>query len=300
MIRSGIWASLAVALTILIHGAASAQQDFSAVEIDTVQVTDNIYALFGAGGNIGVWIGEDGIFIIDDQYAPLTDKILAAIAKLDSRSVSFVLNTHWHFDHTGGNENLGRKGVLIIAHDNVHERMSSDQSMPAFNREIPAAPLVARPDITFNDHMTLHLNGEHVEVIHVENAHTDGDSVVHFPDSNVIHAGDTYFNRRFPFIDISSGGSIDGMVESAVMVLSMADDDTQIIPGHGPMSNRAELLEYRTMLSTMRDRAREAVREGLSADEFVETSPATDYEEAIPADPTSFLRVLHADVSRNQ
>lgn len=304
MARSGFFAvfsAVTFVITLLISvGTSSAQQDFSAIEIETVKITDQIYALYGAGGNIGLSIGDDGIFIVDDQYAPLTEKIQAAIAALDSRPVKFVINTHWHFDHTGGNENLGNAGAVIIAHDNVYARMSTDQSMPAFNREVPAAPRIALPAVTFNDRATLHLNGEDVQIIHVEAAHTDGDSILYWPESNVIHAGDTYFHKRFPFVDTGSGGSLVGMIAAADIVQSLANHETQIIPGHGPMSTKAQHLAYREMLATMRDRTIAAIDEGLSADEFVASAPAADFQESIDADPTSFLRIIHADLSRNR
>ncbi len=305
MARSGFFAvisavTFASALLIAI-GTSSAQQDFSAIEIETVKITDQIYALYGAGGNIGLSIGDDGVFIVDDQYAPLTAKILAAIGALDSRSVKFVINTHWHFDHTGGNENMGNAGAVIIAHDNVYARMSRARSMEVLNRDEPPAPKVALPALTFNDRATLHLNGEDVQVLHVEAAHTDGDSILYWPISNVIHTGDTFFNSRFPFVDTSSGGSLNGTIAAADLVQSLADENTVIIPGHGPMSDKADHLQYRNMLAIMRDRTMAAIERGLSADEYVESAPAADFAESNgDGDPTSFLRIIHADLSGNQ
>ncbi len=169
-------------------------QDFDAVEIETVPVAENVYMLLGEGGNIGVSAGEDGVFLIDDQFAPLTEKIVDAIATITPEPIRFLINTHWHFDHTGGNENLGNAGVVIVAHDEVYARISTDQFITAFQREIPASPAAALPVITFNDEATFHLNGQTIRAIHVDPAHTDGDSIIHFVEADVLHAGDTYFN----------------------------------------------------------------------------------------------------------
>ena len=210
-----------------------AQQDLENVQIKTIPVADSIYMLIGQGGNIGVSAGDDGIFLIDDQFAPLTGKIRAAVGKISKEPIRFLINTHWHFDHTGGNENLGKAGVVIVAHDNVRQQMSVDQFIELFNREIPASPSIALPVITFNDTTTFHLNGSTIHAFHVEFAHTDGDSVIHFREANVIHTGDVYFNGIYPFIDVDSGGSINGMIAAVNRILALCDDQTKIIPGHG-------------------------------------------------------------------
>jgi len=180
----------------LVHINLFAQRDFSKVEISIEQVTENIYVLFGSGGNIGILAGEDGVIMIDDQYAPLSDKIEVAIQTISDHPVKYLLNTHWHGDHTGGNANFASKGATIIAHENVRERLSKDQNIKAFNRTVKAAPEAAWPVLTFSDKMSLFANGEDIMAIHVHNAHTDGDALMYFPNSNVIHMGDTYFNGR--------------------------------------------------------------------------------------------------------
>ena len=195
--------------------AVSAQSDFSKVEIRTTSLGSGLAMLEGSGGNLGVSTGPDGVFLIDDQFAPLTEKIRAAIAKLSPEPIRFVLNTHWHGDHTGGNENLGRGGVLILAHHQVRVRMSSEQFMTLRGIEIPASPPEALPVVTFEDGVRLHLNGQTIEVQHVEPAHTDGDSIVYFREADVLHLGDTYFSGFYPFFDSSSGGRIDGMIAAA-------------------------------------------------------------------------------------
>lgn len=272
----------------LLAGPASAQ-DMSDVEIETIPVVDGIYMLMGRGGNIGVSVGDDGVYVIDDQFAPLTKKVLAAIAAISDKPVRFVINTHWHGDHTGGNENLGKAGSVIVAHDNVRKRMSAGQFMAAFDREVPAAPAAALPVITFNDTITFHINGVTAAVTHIPHAHTDGDAIIHFVEVNAIHMGDIYFQGRFPFIDAGSGGSIDGVIAGVAHALSIADGETRIIPGHGALSNAAELAEYGEMLMTVRTRVAAAVAKGTSLESLLKSKPLADLEERwasqfIPAD----------------
>ena len=236
------------ALTTLGLSHALAAQNMDAVEIRAQSLGGGIYMLTGQGGNIGLSVGDDGVFIVDDQFAPLTDKILAAIADITSEPVRFVFNTHWHADHTGGNENLGRAGALIVAHENVRERMSMDQVLERIGRPAAESPAVAEaswPVLTFTEEVTFHLNGDELHAFHVENAHTDGDAIVHFKRANVVHMGDTFFRDRFPFIDTATGGSIDGMIAAAGTALAIMDAETQVIPGHGALSNRENLREYR-------------------------------------------------------
>jgi len=281
----------------------SAQRDFSKVEIKTIPVSDQIYMLQGSGGNIAVLTGADGVFMIDDQFAPLTEKILAAIAKISEPPVKFLINTHWHGDHTGGNENMGKAGAVIVAHDNVRKRMSEEQLMVAFGRTVPPAPADALPVITFSKDIHFHWNEEHVFIFHVHHAHTDGDVIVHFTKANVMHTGDTYFKGRFPFYDVSSGGSVEGLIESANKLLFIADDETVIIPGHGDLSNKKELTEYRDMLIVMRDRVKEAIASGKSFEEIEALGLAEDL-----ADPwgqgfinaKKFVSILYSDLTREE
>jgi cyclase len=245
---------LVIALAMLAAPAA-AQQDLSKAQVKVERIAPGVAVLFGAGGNIGLSYGEDGNAIIDDQFAPMTDKIVAAVRTLDPDPIRFVINTHWHGDHTGGNENFGKAGAVILAHDNVRVRMSSEQFVALFNEKVPASPKGALPVVTFADGVTLHLNGDTLHVIHVEHAHTDGDSLVHWQKADVLHMGDTFFHKMsFPFIDLDSGGSIVGMIAAAEKGLAIANDRTRIIPGHGPVATRAELAAYRDMLKDIRDR----------------------------------------------
>jgi cyclase len=259
-------------------GLPAAAQNFDEVEIESQKLAEGVYMLTGAGGNIGVSAGADGVVLIDDQYAPLTDKIRAAVAKLDEHPIRFVLNTHWHGDHTGGNENLGRTGAVLVAHENVRQRMSVEQLIEAFGRSVPASPPAALPVVTFTRDVTFHLNGDELYAFHVERAHTDGDTIVHFRRADVVHMGDTLFNGMYPFIDISSGGSIDGVIAAADAVLAIAGPQTRIIAGHGPLAGRAELTAYRDMLRSVRERVEPLRTAGKTRDEVVAAKPTEDLD----------------------
>ncbi len=268
-----------VAAVLVTFAPAAAQVDWDAVEIGVQEVASGVYMLTGRGGNIGLSVGEDGAFVIDDQYAPLTDKILAAIRGVTDQPVRFVFNTHWHGDHTGGNENLGNAGALLVAHENVRQRLSMDQVLERVGRPVteqPAAPEGSWPVVTFTQDVTFHLNGDDLHAFHVSHAHTDGDAIVHFRGANVVHMGDTFFRGRFPFIDTASGGSIDGLIAAAGTALSVMDADTRVIPGHGVLSTREDLREYRDALKGMRDRVADMMKAGHSLEEIQEARPAQD------------------------
>jgi glyoxylase-like metal-dependent hydrolase (beta-lactamase superfamily II) len=272
-------AAAAAAFVLAGPGAALAQQDFSKVEIKTQQLGPTTYMLTGAGGNIGVSAGEDAVFIIDDQFAPLADKIAAALARISPKPVQFVLNTHFHFDHTGGNEALGKKGALIVAHDNVRRRLTGDQLISFIGANQPKSPKAALPVVTVPGDINFHINGDTVHAFHVPNAHTDGDLIVHFRSSDVVHMGDVYFNGFYPFIDSGSGGTADGVIAAADRVLALASDKTQIIPGHGPLASRADLQAYRDMLATVTQRIRALRAQGKSDDEIRAAAPAAEFDE---------------------
>ncbi len=300
MIRNCFRSCLILALMVA-PGAALAQNDMADVEMKTVPVTEGVYMLMGRGGNIGVSAGDDGVFLIDDEYAPLTEKIRAAIAAISDQPIRFLLNTHWHGDHTGGNENLGKAGIVIVAHDNVRKRMSTKQFIAAFNREVPAAPRKALPVITFGDRVTFHINGATVVAFHVEDAHTDGDVIIHFHEADVYHMGDVFFNGMFPFIDLSSGGSIDGMIAASEMVLARSKATTKLIPGHGPLAGKDDLADYVAMLKTVRQRVGKAIAKGTSVEDFVASNPLADLVAKWGKgflNAERFTRIVYEDLSR--
>ncbi len=282
---------------------AHAQQDFTKVEITTTKLAETTYMMAGAGGNMGLSIGEDAVFLIDDQFAPLTPKIVAAIARITSKPVRFVINTHWHFDHTGGNENLGQAGAIIVAHDNVRKRMNSDQFIEFMQMKIPPSPKASLPVVTFPGTITFHLNGDEMRVFHVPRAHTDGDSIVHFVKSDVIHMGDVYFNNLYPFIDTSSGGTPEGVIAACDQVLAIASDKTRIIPGHGPLATRAELKAYRDMLATVTARIRRMIGEGRTVEEISAAKVSGEFDEKwgkgfIP--PAKFAQMIAMGILKNR
>jgi len=248
------------------------------VEFELKPAGDKIYMLSGQGGNIGVCVGEDGVFLIDDQFAPLTPRILEEIRKVSEQPVRFVVNTHWHRDHTGGNENLGETGAIIVAHANVRKRMSEKQFMEALDRTVEPSPKVALPVVTFDQSITFHWNGETIEVVHVQPAHTDGDSVIYFESANTVHAGDVFFNGTYPFIDTGSGGNLVGMIRGVEQILERCDGETRIIPGHGPLATRADLDRYHQMLTSVRARIEPMVRAGKSRDEVIAAKPTADFD----------------------
>jgi len=251
--------------------------DWDSVEMNTFDLGNGIYMLDGFGGNIGVSVDEDGVFLVDDQYAPLTPKVLAAIGALTEQPVRFVINTHWHPDHTGGNENLGKLGALIFSQDNARATLVEELTKQALEKKIALAP-EALPLVTFNNSVTFHLNGETVHVFHIAPAHTDGDVVVHFIEADVIHSGDAYFNGFYPSIDVGHGGSIDGMIAFYDQLLELSGPDTKIVPGHGPVSNRDEVQRYQAMLKTVRQRVADAVASGQSLDDLIAAAPLADLD----------------------
>lgn len=278
--------------------AAAAQGE---VQISVQKVADGLHMLVGRGGNIAISTGADGPLIVDDQFAPLAPKIEAAVREIQDAPLRFVLNTHWHGDHTGGNEIFGGKGALIAAHHNVRARLSAKQFSSVFERETPAAPDAALPVLTFEDGMTLHWNGEEIEVQHAARAHTDGDSIVWFRRANAVHLGDLYFNGLWPFIDVDSGGSLDGAIAALGEALTRLNRRSKVIPGHGPLSNRRELRAYHKMLMELRARVKSAIAEGADAEALSRSGVADDLEERWGGgflDTATFLRILHADLSR--
>ena len=243
----------------------TAAQPPAAVEVRVERVAPGVAILFGRGGNVGLSYGEDGNVLIDDQYAPMSEPIAAAVRSVDPDPIRFIINTHWHGDHTGGNEHFGRGGTVIVAHDNVRRRMSMEQLVRG--EAVPASPAGALPVVTFSEDVSFHLNGDHIRVHHVPPAHTDGDSIVHWTRANVLHMGDLYFRGMLPFIDLDSGGSVDGVIAAVEQGLAIANDETVIVPGHGPLARKADLAAYRDMLRDMRARVAAAIQAGQTLDQ---------------------------------
>ena len=267
-----------VALIALLTCRGVAAQNYDTVQVRTTPLGHGVYMLAGAGGNMGLAIGEDAVFLVDDEFAPLTAKIRAAIAALTPKPVRFVLNTHWHFDHTGGNKDHGEAGALLVAHDNVRKRMSTDQFIEALNRREPASPKGALPVVTFSDQVTFHINGDRVFAYHVDPAHTDGDAIVVFSEANIVHMGDVFLSAGFPFVDLSSGGSIHGFIAACERVLPTLTADTKVIPGHGPLADRARVQAYHDMLVVMRDRMRKEITAKHTIEQVLASSITADYD----------------------
>lgn len=263
-------------LALSLLAAPAAAQDMSKVEITTEKLAPSVAVLFGAGGNIGVSYGEDGTVLIDDQFAPLTPKIQAAVTALGAQPVKFLVNTHWHFDHSGGNENLGKAGAVIMAHDNVRVRMAAGATVAG--NVVPPAAKAALPVITYADGLKLHLNGEEVRVVHVPAAHTDGDSFIHWTKSNVIHMGDLFMLQiSFPFVDVGSGGDVRGFVAAADKVLAIANDQTKIIPGHGAIATKADLQNHRNMIATVIAKVEAGIKAGQTLEQIKASKPADGF-----------------------
>lgn len=265
-------------VTLLVASGASAQQ--ADISFKTTEVAPGLFMLEGqggfTGGNLGLSVGEDGVILIDDGVTPLADRTIAAVKKTTGRPVDFVVNTHVHGDHVGGNAALHEQGARIIAHDRTRQRMV-EQGLVGAQENTPA-PEGALPEMTFSDSLTMHLNGEEAFVFHVGAAHTDGDAVIYFRDSDVIHTGDILFNGIFPYIDLGTGGSVEGYIAAQDDVLSLAGENTKIIPGHGPLATKADLEAARNMLRDARDRVRRLIDEGKSEDDVVSANPLADYE----------------------
>jgi glyoxylase-like metal-dependent hydrolase (beta-lactamase superfamily II) len=275
---TGVTASLA-ALTMSLATVSIAQDQ--PVEYIATPLSPTVTMIKGRGGNIAVSAGEDGVFIIDDQMQPLTDQLLAAIKEVSDQPIRFVINTHYHGDHVGGNETIGKAGAVIIAHDNIRLRMNRDEFNAFMGETTPAWPKDSLPIVTFNDQVTLHFNGEPVTVTHVPHGHTDGDSIVFFPASNVLHMGDDYFNGLYPYIDLDGGGSFQGMIAAVELGMELADADTRVIPGHGPLSNLQELTNYHTFLTQVRDNVNALIIQDMSLEQVIAAHPTAEWDEAL-------------------
>lgn len=279
--------------------SASATAPEARPAVRNQQLRTGLHVLLGTGGNVAVWTGSDGIVLVDDSLASVTPQLLEAIARITPGPVRFVINTNWHPDHSGGNEALGRAGAVIIAHDNTRNRMREPQVVEEYDLKVPAAHKAALPVLTFADSTSLHLNGDNLVLVHADEAQTDGDLVAWWESANVVHVGDLFYNGSYPFIDLGSGGSLAGVVAAIEIVLARADSKTVVIPGHGPVSNRAELAAYRDMLVAVGRRVRELVEQNRSEQEIVAARPTADYDErygrgSMTAD--RFVRLVYADL----
>lgn len=264
-----------VPFALLAAGAALAQgqqQDFSAVQIKTHQVAGNVYYLEGQGGNVGVLVGDDGVLMIDDQFAPLSEKLLAAIRALSDKPIRLLVNTHIHGDHTGGNENFGKLGIDIVAHDNVRVRLARGVNNG------PPAPAAALPVVTFGDTLSIHLNGETVTVGKLPPSHTDGDAYIHFAKADVIHTGDSFRTVGYPGVDFNNGGSVKGTVEALQALYDMAGPNTKILPGHGVVVTRAEVAAFRDLTVELQKRFTDLIRRGMTLEQVVAAKPTADLD----------------------
>ncbi|MHC5034680.1 MAG: MBL fold metallo-hydrolase [Planctomycetota bacterium] len=254
-------------------------QDFDQVQIETVKITDGVYMLSGYGGNIGVSVGEDGTLLVDDQFGELKGKIEAALSDIGPDPVRIILNTNWHYDHASGNAAFAESGAIIIAHEQSRVRMMTEQRHPDLGVEVPPYPAAALPVITIKESLTLHFNGEEILVFHIPSAHSDADLAFYFRNANVMHTGDLCFVGGYPYIDVLNGGAIDGMIAAADHLVGMIDQDTKVIPGHGPLTDLAGLTEYREMLSTVRNRVADQIAQGKSLEEILASSPTAGFDE---------------------
>ena len=258
------------------HITAQKSED---IEIKTIPVRDNIYMLTGDGGNIGVAVGDDGAVMIDSQFAPLSTKIQNAIADINDQPIRYLINSHYHFDHTDGNANFANAGVTIIAHDNVPKQMSVDHEYSVVEMKTKASPKEALPKITFSDNLRFTWNNNSINAFHIPLAHTDGDVVVHFAQENVIHTGDLFFNGFYPFIDTTVGGSIDGMIAAIDRILPLCNEETLIIPGHGNLAKQEDLIAFQDMLKTVSNRVKTNMAKNLPLENMIKANILKDLDE---------------------
>lgn len=288
--------SISIACLCLAALPVAAQQP----ELERIPVAPGLTMLIGQGGNIGLSTGTDGALLIDDQFDRSAESILRAVKAQTSEPLRFVINTHWHGDHAGGNEKMAQSGAIVVAHDNVRTRMSVGQFSKMWDRRIEASPAAALPVVTFPDEVTFHWNGETIHAFHVPAAHTDGDTIIHFRKANAIHMGDVYFNGMYPFIDVESGGGIEGVIAACDRVLELSNAETKIIPGHGPLSNPQELRNYRLVLETIRGNVQKLIDEGLTLEQIEQAKPTAQFDERLGGgfiNPGQLVRLVHASLS---
>ena len=297
-----IFAIIGSLVIVVVYMSFLYAQEQAEPQVCAEKLAEKLYMLWDSGGmgNTVVLTGDDGVLMIDTKVENAVDKLLAKIAELSEKPIRFAIITHWHFDHVGGNEKVAKTGATIIAHENVRKHMSIAHDMKMLNTTVPPAPETARPLVTFTKEMTFHLNGEDVKVFHVEPGHTDGDAVIYFQNANVMHMGDLYFEGLYPYIGIYSGGSINGMIKVINQILPMIDENTKVVPGHGPLSNKAQLQEYVSMLTAIRDNVSRLMQKGNTMEEVVVAKPTLAFDEKwgkgfLP--PDQFAKLVYMDLS---
>lgn len=278
---------LSLVLFVLVAAPALSQQNFDTVQIRPLKITDRVYMLKGAGGNIGLLTGGDGLLMIDDQFAPLSEKIAKAVSGIDAGPVRFLVNTHIHGDHTGGNENFKKMGVTLVAHDMVRQRMTKETVNTRTNQTVPPRDKAAWPEITFGERMNFHLNDEDIELYHFASGHTDGDVVIRFVKANVYHVGDLFNRGSFPYIDGSNGGDVVGLVANFDKILALIDDNAKVIPGHGDLATKADVKAYRDMLADINTQVSAALKKGKKVEDIPAMNITARYE---PNFPTAFIK----------
>ena len=270
------------------------------VTVRTTHVAGQVHMLEGRGGNLAVFAGEEGILLVDDQYAPMSDKIREAVGTIHPGPLRFLINTHYHADHTEGNEEVAEPVTVVFAHDNVRQRLTADQFIAGIDYTMKAAPEGDLPVVTFSDRLTFHFNGEAVAAYHTAQAHTDGDSIIHFPDSNVIHMGDVFFNGLYPLIDVNAGGSVQGTIEAVKFALGLCRSGTQVIPGHGPLGNCADLESYGQMLADTSKQVQSLLDQGKKLDDIIAAGPTLRFDERYGQGfikPDVYVKLLHASLT---
>ena len=267
--------------------------------ITVSQLTGKLYYFAGHGGNILISAGDDGVFMLDDQYSTQSEPIQEALEKLSLPAPKFLINTHWHHDHSGSNEHFDTQGALIFAHENVRKRLSEEQFIAFFKSKVPASPAGALPVITFSDRMSLHINDDNIIVIHVPNAHTDGDAMIYFEQDNVLHTGDVFFENMYPFIDTSSGGTVGGVIDAIDRILPMLDEKTRIVPGHGPVSDKQGIMAYQKMLKTIHKNIAGQIVAGQSETQVVLSKPTKAFDEQYASGflkGDNFVRLIYQNI----
>lgn len=268
--------------------------------IKSEELGGGFYMLTGPGGNIGVSTGDDGVFVIDDKFARFGEEIIETIKTLSDQPIRFVVNTHYHGDHTGGNTHLKATGATVVAHENVRTRMGLTFENKLFGRTINAVEPEQWPDLTFSENATFYMNGEEAQVIHTPNAHTDGDAIIYFVEANILHMGDNFFNGLFPYIDVDSGGSLQGMIAAHQVALDLINDDTRVIPGHGPLATKNDLKTAQSVLITVQSRVKSQIDEGKNLDMIIASAPLADMSKySAFIDEDNMVRIAYASLANN-